>query len=677
MCGITGIVDLQGRGIFDPDDVRLMTGAIAHRGPDGSGVYMDDYASLGHARLSIIDLSGGSQPIPNEDRTLWIIYNGEVFNYPELRESLARRGHRFLGHTDTEVILHLYEEKGPACLEDLNGQFAIAIWNAREKELFLARDRMGIRPLYYARKDGALVFASEIKAIFMLPQIPRQIDPVAMDQIFTFWTTLGGRTPFQGVSELLPGHYLKMSAGSFQARRYWQLPLHTHESEVQLPPEEICGHIIETLTDAVRIRLRADVPVGCYLSGGLDSSGVAALVRNNFQDRLRTFGIKFEEKGFDESGYQDSVVRRLGTEHRPLLVKNRQIGEVFPDVVWHCEKPLLRTAPGPLFLLSGLVRESGLKVVMTGEGADEVFAGYNIFREAKIRKFCSDRPGSTRRRMLFSRLYPYIFKPGQRGRHFINSFFSRGLEDAGDPLFSHLIRWRNTGRLKTFFSEGLRSAIGDYSSLEELRQTLPAGFDALDYLSKAQYLETAIFLGNYLLSSQGDRVAMANSIEIRLPYLDYRLVEFMARVPSKWKINVLNEKYLLKKVFEGILPETVVNRPKHPYRAPVGKSLMKPGLPYAQEMLSARSLRESGLFDPGKAGMLLDRFRRSAEESELDGMALSGILSSQILHDRFISSFPRGCISPCRPAVVFDMRRKSGRINETQHFLGAKNDVRP
>jgi len=436
-----------------------MAGALNHRGPDETGIFLDDSIGLGHTRLSIIDLSGGSQPIHNEDETLWIIFNGEIFNYLELKEGLIEREHRFYTSSDTEVILHLFEDNGSSCLSMLNGQFALAIWNSVSKELFLARDRMGIRPLHYVVHDHRLIFASEIKSIFMNEEVPRKIDPIAIDQIFTFWTTLPGRTVFQGIQELSPGHFLVARDGAITIRKYWDIPFSQPGEQLDWPVERICGEIQDLLDDAIRIRLRADVPVGCYLSGGLDSSGITSLVKNKFNNRLRTFGIRFEQGEFDESKYQDCMIDALKSEHTDLRATNDTIGATFPDVVWHCEKPLLRTAPVPLFMLSKAVRDNGFKVVLTGEGADEVFGGYNIFRETLVRKFWARQPSSRLRPLLIGKLYPYIFND-PRLKNTLQAFFAKGMEQTEDPVYSHLIRWENTSRAKVFFSDDLAAAIG-------------------------------------------------------------------------------------------------------------------------------------------------------------------------------------------------------------------------
>ena len=656
MCGIAGIYHAGGNDRISPETVSRMVSIQRHRGPDETGVYVDDRVGLGHARLSIIDLAGGRQPLCNEDESLWITYNGEIFNYVELGEELRGRGHRFRTSSDTEVILHLYEDLGAECLSRLNGQFAFAIWDSAKGTLFLGRDRMGIRPLHYSFDGSRLVFASEIKGIFTVDRIPRRIDPVVLDQIFTFWAPLPGYTPFQGIRELPPGHYLLAEDGGIRIGRYWDLADSLRGAErSRVSLAESVEEVGALLQDATRIRLRSDVPVGAYLSGGLDSSGIAASVKKHFNPDLKTFGIRFENSDFDEGPYQQEMVSFLGTRHTEILAENRRVGDLFPKVLWHVEKPLLRTAPVPLFLLSEEVRRQGYKVVLTGEGADEIFGGYNIFRETLVRRFWARRPGSSMRPLLIGALYPYIFQDSKskRGMHL---FFGKGLDDTGDPFFSHRIRWENTARIKTFFSKDLRAAIGSYDGIEELRGNLPERFGEWHPLSKAQYVESVVFLGNYLLSSQGDRVAMGNSVEIRLPFLDYRVVERMALVHPKHKIWGMQEKYLLKKIFRDLLPERIVRRPKHPYRAPIRECLLGGGGRTIPGSLAEESLHAAGLFDPKKVGILLRKLTNGQGASEVDGMALAGIVSGQAIHEMFVERFPAGDVRPIRPGLLIDRR---------------------
>lgn len=659
MCGITGKLCLGTPGGVSLELIEKMTDVIRHRGPDEIGVYIDDWIGLGHARLSIIDLAGGAQPIHNEDKTMWIVYNGEIFNYIELRGELLKKGHTFYTSTDTEVIVHLYEEHGARCLDKMNGQFAFAIWDSKKKELFLARDRVGIRPLHYTIQHNHLIFGSEIKSIFLDRSVSRAINPEAVNQVFTLWTTLPGETIFQGIRELPPGYYMMIQKGQVSIRKYWDIPFAGPGEQLDMPADRICERVHELIHDATRIRMRADVPVGCYVSGGLDSSIIAALVVKHFNRDVRTFGIRFQEARFDEGEHQKLMVSHLNVDHTEIEATNEQIGKSFADVLWHCEKPLLRTSPVPMYLLSGAVRINGIKVVLTGEGADEIFGGYNIFREAKARHFLARQPDSRFRLLVFRKLYPYIFKDSRAGA-MQQSFFATNLDKLDDPLSSHMIRWQNTARTRGFLSEDVRETFDYDNCLERIRQALPTSFDSWDSLSKAQYLEMAIFMSNYLLSSQGDRVAMGHSVEIRLPFLDFRLIEFMCRVPPGLKIFGLKEKYILKKSFSDLIPATILKRDKHPYRAPISQSLFHPGsYPQLSEYLSADCIKSFGLFDVKKTGLLEAKIRKQANASEVDNMALAGILSTQIIHDQFIARFSHDRVLVKRPDLLYDYRTRN------------------
>jgi asparagine synthase (glutamine-hydrolysing) len=353
--------------------------------------------------------------------------------------------------------------------------------------------------------------------------------------------------------------------------------------------------------------------------------------------------MSFQEKPYDESSFQEKMVQLLGTEHRQTMITNSLIRDYFPDVVWHCEKPLLRTAPVPLFLLSKLVRENQFKVVLTGEGADEIFGGYNIFKEAKVRDFWSKQPNSNLRPLLLERLYPYIFQNPSRGRIFLQSFFSVTSGDLKEPLFSHRIRWKNSGKNVSFFSDQLMEAISYYHPVDDAASRLPSNFSSLDVLSRAQFLEMDIFLSNYLLSSQGDRVAMAHSLEIRLPYLDHRVIDFSSRLPAKWKIRGLKEKYILKQISHGFVTDQIRERPKQPYRAPIREVFFSDGLSdYVDDLLSEGSLKRAGYFNEKKVNRLVGKYKKSKSSisNEIQNMALVGILSTQLVHHQFIENFP-------------------------------------
>jgi asparagine synthase (glutamine-hydrolysing) len=655
MCGIAGFFNSTqlDRSL---ESLIGMLAAISHRGPDATGVYIDDHIALGHVRLSIIDLAGGNQPIHNEDKTVWVTYNGEIFNYPELRVYLEKKGHSFTTNTDTEILVHLYEEEGVEFLNRLNGQWAFALWDSSKQRLFLSRDRVGIRPLYYTTNNGTFIFASEIKALFSLPELQKRIDPEALDQIFTFWTTLPGKTVFENVSELHPGRYLLSDRNGITIRKYWDIPLYNADCWSDETPEQLSDQLRVLLEDAVKIRLRADVPVGTYLSGGLDSSGITAIVAKKYDPDVNTFGIRFEENQFDEGDHQHEMVRFLGVKHRELFVSNRKIGEYFLPAVRHCEKPLLRTAPVPLYLLAEQVKNSAIKVVLTGEGADEFGGGYDIFKEALIRRFWARQPDSQWRGKLIERLYPDIFRD-QRTRKMLGAFFKKGIAQVDDPLYTHLIRWNNTSRIKAFFSADLIASIGTYDRFEDCRSRLPADFASWHTLHKAQYLEISIFLSNYLLSSQGDRMGMAHSIEVRMPYLDYRILDFMGQVPPWWKLCGLHEKHLLKKALQPYLPPSITARVKHPYRAPIHGSLLSLlRSASGEDLLSEKTIGEAGLFDVKKVAALLDKLRLAASASETDTMALAGIISTQYIQGEFTHGRIGGATLPGKLDLLIDKR---------------------
>ena len=541
MCGIAGYIQDKSNPDSRPELIGRMLNIIRHRGPDELGVFHDDYCTLGHARLSIIDLSGGSQPLGNEDGSLWITFNGEIFNYIELREILLKHGHRFRTRSDTEVIVHAYEQWGTNCLEHLNGQFAFAIYNQKDKSLFLARDRMGIRPLYYTSRNNCFYFASEIKALFCDPAIPRRIDYKSLDDIFTWWTPVPPRTAFENIYELEAGTWLSVKDGKTRKEKYWSMSFpETFDSNKSL--DQWSEELHALLVDSVRLRLRADVPVGAYLSGGLDSSVTTALIKNFTDNKLETFSIAFHDKAFDESEYQQTMARHLGTSHHQVKCGLQDIAENFPKVIWHAEKPIVRTAPTPLYLLSGLVRDNDFKVVLTGEGADEILGGYDIFKETLIRKFWARNPESEWRPLLLKRLYPTLPITGARAKIYLETFYKRGLAEIDKFHFSHMPRIYTTSRIKDFFTPDVHDSLSDYDSLATLESNLPDGFNKWHHLAKAQYLEANTLLSGYLLSSQGDRMAMANSIEGRFPFLDHRLVEFAATIPPWYKIRGLNEK---------------------------------------------------------------------------------------------------------------------------------------
>ena len=640
MCGFGGYfgTPFEGERLLD-----AMTRALRHRGPDESGTFAAEGAGLAHTRLSIVGLADGQQPMADASGELVIAFNGEIFNHVELREELRGRGRRFRTSSDTEVILHLYDEMGEDCISRLNGDFAFAIWDARRRRMVLARDRMGVRPLFYTQHNGSFWFASEVKALLQVPGITARIDPVALDQIFTLWAPIAPRTPFKDIFELEPASVMVVDDNGVSTRPYWRLEFpdagepsrHTNE---RTAAEELRA----LLDDATRIRMRADVPVGSYLSGGLDSSIVSALAAGMTGETLRTFSVTFDSAEHDESAFQMEMARALGTRHEAVHCGEGDIAAAFPDVIRFTERPILRTAPAPLFKLSGLVREAGLKVVLTGEGADEVFAGYDIFKEARVRRFCGRQPGSRIRPHLFRKLYPYLPGLQQQSAEYLAAFFGAGNDPLDDPLFSHRPRLRGTVAAKLFFSADLRAALAGYDAAEEMASLLPQAFSRWHPLHQAQYLESRFLLPGYILSSQGDRMAMAHGIEGRFPFLDHRLVEFAAGLPPEMKLKGLTEKHILREAAKDILPPLIGKRPKQPYRAPDSRSFAGAGaLDYVAATMGEEKIAATGLFNPRSVAKLAAKCATGQATGFRDNAAFVGVLSTQLWVETFTAAGAR------------------------------------
>jgi asparagine synthase (glutamine-hydrolysing) len=641
MCGIAGMSRARpGPVSFDP--LRRMAAALSHRGPDGDGVEVDDRSGLAHVRLSVLDFDGGAQPMALQDGRLSLVYNGEIFNQLELRRELEARGHRFRSRTDTEVVLRGWSEWGPGLLSRLNGQFAFAIADRASGALILARDRYGILPLFYTRSGDTLYFASEAKALFATGEVDPAIDPAGMDQIFTFWAARAPRTPFRGVRALEPGCWARWQEGRLEVRRWYLLDLAAGDEE----PPDAEARLDHLLRSAVDQRLQADVAVGAYLSGGLDSSITTTLASRIGVEPVHTFSVAFEDPRFDESPEQLEMARWGSTVHEVERVSAADIAQVFPEVVRHAETPLVRTAPAPLYLLSRRTREHGIKVVLSGEGADELFGGYDLFKDTAVRLFCLRQPDSRLRPRLFDRLYPHD-APGGRGGEFWRRYF---LDAAApeDPLFSHLPRFRLTEWIKGFYSRDFVDQVRAerIDPLEELRAELPAHSTRWTPLARAAYLEMVTLLPGYLLSSQGDRMAMAHGVELRVPFLDHRVVEFAARLPDRSKLRGLRDKALLRRWAARILPPAVARRPKRAYRAPDVPPFIGPHAPgYVADLLTPASLRRTGIFDPDAVQGLVRRCRGAATLGTRESQALVAIISTELWHHAFLRA-------PAHPPIL-------------------------
>lgn len=651
MCGICGVLALDGRLDLPDGAATAMIGLLRHRGPDGNGAWRDDLAFLGHSRLAIIDPRDGAQPMSAVAGRCHITYNGEVFNYLELRRELEQLGHAFRTHSDTEVVLNSWLEWGPACVERFNGQFALAIWDAARGELFLARDRFGICPLYVAVHGGQLLFASEVKALAGFPGFVPAPDPDGFAEVLTYWATIAPATCFRGVLQLPPGHWALVRPGAgaagargelpacLEARRYWEPTFLPADEDRRFVPARERGALVEELRErlarAVALRLRADVPVASYLSGGLDSSLVAALARRETGDRLRTYGLGFEQEGYDEREWQELMAAHLGVDHLGIVADAGLVAERLVEATWHAEAPLPRTAPVPLMALSGAVHARGCRVVLTGEGADEVFVGYDIHREAKLRAFWSRQPSSTLRPALLGRLHTFQEAPPPA---MLRAFYGHELERTDDPLWSHRPRWRNGAA--AFLAADARRGLGEGAAERRLVASLPAGFGAWGAVARCQYLEMAVFLSGYLLAAQGDRMLMANSVEGRFPFLDHELADFAGRVPVSAKLPNLTEKALLREAAAGLVPAAVGGRRKHPYRAPGTASLRgAAGQALVEELMVADGPGWE-MWDRARVAALVAKWRAGRPLGHRDDSAFIAILGGRILQREFGAHLP-------------------------------------
>ncbi len=647
MCGIAGYVAVRD-GVAPPDLESLadMAGAIRHRGPDEFGVFRDQYAGFAHARLSIIDLAAGQQPLSNETGRLWIVFNGEIFNYLELKDELETRGHRFRTRCDTEVIVHAYEEWGDDAFGRFNGQWAVALWDMDERKLVLARDPYGVRPLHVCEHGGRVYFGSEVKAIFAADaSIPRAFDPVGLDQILSFWGPVPPRTVFAGVTEIEPGAVRTYHRGLVRTSWAWTptYPGDGHEPFRGSLDDAVVA-VRAALENATSLRmLRADVPVGSYLSGGLDSSFVAALGLRAKGAQFSTFSLRFEDAEYDETGFQREMVEYLGSDHHEILVSRSDIARAFPDVIRHTERPILRTAPAPLFLLSKLVQDNGIKVVLTGEGADEQFAGYDLFREAKVRRFWGREPGSTWRPLLLDRLYPYLARSPVSQRAMARQFFGQQLGAWREPGFGHDPRWRSTAALRRLVQPDMRPGAGEPDVRDAFLAALPPAFASWSPLAQDQYIEIRTLLSGYLLSAQGDRMLMGHSIEGRFPFLDRNVGALADSLPASYKLRVLDEKHVLKKAAAGLVPASILARTKQPYRAPDALAFAGEGAEWIDDVVSQAAVRDAGVFAPALVQQLVGKCRTRAgvgQFSNTDNMAVVGVLSTQLVYDQLIRRQP-------------------------------------
>lgn len=624
MCGICGLFRPTGLRSEDSDKVVQMTQTLIHRGPDEDGFYQDEFISLGMRRLKIIDLVTGRQPISNEDRSIWTIYNGEIFNFLELRAELEKRGHLFKTKSDTEVIVHLYEEEGIDFVHRLNGMFAIALWDKKNKRLCLYRDRLGIKPLHYSLFPDGLIFASEIKAL-LKAGVDREIDFEALSQFFSFEFIPAPRTIFKKIYKLLPGHRLIWEGDQLRIEKYWDVIFHPDN-----PPrtiKEYSEEILIRLREAVRKRLISDVPLGVFLSGGLDSSTVTALMKEVETSPIKTFSLGFHEKSFNELHYARLVAKYLRTDHQEFIVEPALVKELVPKLMNYLDEPLADASVIPTYLISYLARQK-VTVALAGDGGDELFAGYDTYKAYRLATYYRKLPPFFNRpiRRLINLL------PASKKRlsfEFKAKKFLLGIEYP--PEIANYIWWgayppQEKARL---FSPQLQEIIqGDpYEPIAwHLRNC-----QAKDPLDRIFYLDLKLYLQDDLLVKV-DRMSMANSLEIRVPFLDYTFVEFAARIPNRLKLRGFETKYILKKAMAGRLPEEIFRRPKIGFDLPLGSWLRQDLKGFVEDVLSPQNLSRHGFFNQNYIEeKLKEHFRGQHNHRQL----LWPIIIFQFWYDRY------------------------------------------
>jgi len=565
MCGICGKLNFDSQAVVDPEILRNMLGTIRHRGPDGEGTYLSGPIGLGHRRLSIIDLSTGQQPLANEDGTVWIVFNGEIYNYQDLRAELLARGHRFKTQSDTEVIVHLYEEYGEACLEWLRGMFAFAVWDDRRKALFVARDRLGIKPLYYIRSNKSLIFASEIKSILADPEVKAEVVPEMVDRFLTYYYLPGENTLFQSIHKLAPGSYMTVRDGQVSVRQYWDL--HFVPSNMSLRDAQ--ERLMEVLEESVRLHMIADVPVGFLLSGGVDSTAMLGLAVGKTDWPLSSYTIGFSELGAnDERPYARLAAGTYGSAHHEMTISANDFVDFFPKYVWHMEEPVCEPPAVALYYVSRLAKDF-VKVLISGEGGDEAFAGYPNYRNnlwfERLKAACKPLPGLL---SMVTSLVSVLFWSKRVAKY-------RPLVDV--PLESYYYS-RTSGPYSFFnhhvgelYSKDFAHQVSKASSVNVVRKYFRNGAPD-DMVNRMLYVDTKTWLPDDLLV-KADKMTMANSIELCVPLLDHKVLEFAAALPSEFKVHGFTTKYIAKRALGRQVPQEILERKKAGFPVPYAKWL--------------------------------------------------------------------------------------------------------
>ena len=647
MCGIAGAFDRTGEREFPVPRLLSMTAAIEHRGPDDEQYHAEPGVILGARRLSIVDLAGGRQPIPNEDGSIWVAFNGELFEYPELRQELEAKGHKLATRCDTEAWVHLYEDHGEEMFAHARGQFAVSLWDRNNRTLILGRDRVGICPLYYVERDGWLLWGSEIKALLSSGMVPARPDPKGVDHLFSFFCAGTERTFFEGIKSLRPGHYIKVKDGRLSIHQYWDLDFPDAGQERRLDdPTPLVDEFEGLLRQSVERRLRGDVPVVSYISGGLDSTVVLGLSSRQRGQAVPSFTIGLDKAGPDERTQSTESAEALGSPLTMVTMNSRDIASTYPELVMAAEGPVMDTSCAALLRLAQAVHGQGYKVALTGEGADEALAGYIWYKTQKTREAISNRFGHFMPRIARSFLLAAV---GGGSKHRAEMRATNGVRTAQQDMYELIGQARSI-----LYSPEMWDRLGDHNPYDDLGITTER-IQRWAPMNQSLYIGYKVMLAGLLMISKGDRIAMHSSVETRYPFLDDDVIRFCSQIAPEYKLRGRTEKWILRQVAARILPPAIANRPKTMFRSKFAPTFFGQGRPaWVDQLLSPESLRATGYFDP--AIVKSERMKQSAlpritaRRFVLD-IALTNVVSTQLWHHLYFGGL---CDLPTWTPPTFD-----------------------
>jgi asparagine synthase (glutamine-hydrolysing) len=625
MCGICGKINFNSKPI-DEGLIRLMSGVLSHRGPNDEGAYIDGNIGLGHRRLSIIDLSEAArQPMHNEDKSIWIVFNGEIYNFRELRKDLEARGHRFISKSDTEVIIHLYEERGIDCVKDLRGMFAFAVWDKNRQRLFLARDRAGKKPLHYALRSDSLIFASEIKSILKDPTVSLQVDRNALDLYLAYQYVPAARTIFSGIRKLPPAHILVCEGGRTRIEPYWRL---LYGNKIKMGEAECAKRLMDLLTEATQMRLISDVPLGAFLSGGIDSSAVVAIMSRLSAQPVKTFSIGFNEQSFNELKFSRIIAKLFHTDHHEYMVKPDLI-DILPKLIWHFNEPFGDPSAIPTYYLSKMARNE-VTVALSGDGGDESFGGYQRYAANRLFNLYCLIPHNLRRIIA---LALRVLPESTRKKDFVKRLkrFTAATDFSRELRYAYLVSLFDSGLRDRLYTQDFKTRLNGMEAGDYICDAYSHA-DTGDFLDSTLHVDVLTYLPNDLLVKV-DIASMANSLEVRSPFLDHKLMEFAASIPSNLKLKGMTCKYILKEALAKVIPPKILQRQKCGFGVPIGSWLRGELKDYACEILLSNTCLRRGYFrDTALKGMLDEHISGRIDH----GHRLFSLINLELWHRIFI-----------------------------------------